>query len=80
MDEPTPTPGQLALAVDASFLLTVDERRQGGESLTVGPLPEEQARALAALLLTRREPLEGAGPWRCAIAGGSRTVTLTQTA
>ncbi len=77
--EPVAGPGQLALAVDAAFLVTIEERRGEPTSLTVGPLAEEQARALAALLLNRVDPLPGAGPWRCAIAGGSRTVTLTQT-
>jgi hypothetical protein len=76
--EPRRSPGQLALAVDTAFLVTVDERRGEPTSLTVGPFPEDDARALAALLLNRAEPPHGAGPWRCAIAGGSRLVTLTQ--
>jgi hypothetical protein len=72
------TPGQMAMAVDATFLVTIEERRQGGGELTVGPLEEETARALTALLLGRLDPPHGPGPWRCAVAGGSRTVTMTQ--
>ena len=81
MPEPAssgPTPGQMALSVDATFLVTIDERREGGSELTVGPLEEETARALTALLLGRLEAPVDAGPWRCAVAGGSRTVTMTQ--
>ncbi len=76
--DPQPAPGQLALAVGISFLVTVDEQRREATTLTVGPLAEEDARALAALLLNRLEPPSGPGPWRAAVAGGSRTVTLTQ--
>jgi hypothetical protein len=72
-----PSPDQLAMAVDAGFLVTVQERRAEGTSLTLGPLPEHTARALAGLLLNRLEPPVGPGPWQCAIAGGSRAVTLT---
>ena len=76
---PVPGPGQLALAVGASFLVSVDERRGEPTSHTFGPLPEDQARCLAGLLLNRRDAVTGAGPWRCAVAGGSRSVALTQT-
>lgn len=74
---PDPTPGQLAMAVDAGFLVSIQEHRAAGTSLTLGPLPEHTARTLAQLLLNRLEPPVGPGPWRCAIAGGSRSVTLT---
>jgi hypothetical protein len=77
-DAPTAGPGQLALAVGTTFLVTVDERRTEERSFTFGPLPEDQARSLAGLLLNRIEPVPGPGPWRCAIAGGSRAVGLTQ--
>jgi hypothetical protein len=73
-----PTPGQMAMAVDTAFLVTVEEQRREETTLTVGPFPEEEARALAALLLNRVDPPHGPGPWRSAIAGGSRTVGLTQ--
>jgi hypothetical protein len=72
------SPDQLALAVDIGFLVTVDEQRSERTSLTLGPLPQATARTLAGLLLNRTDPISGAGPWRCAIAGGSRIVTLTQ--
>jgi len=75
-----PSPDQLAMAVDAGFLVTVDDRRAEGTSLTLGPLPEHTARALAGLLLNRLDPPMGPGPWQCAIAGGSRAVTLTHVA
>lgn len=78
MEDAAVTPGQMALTVDATFLVTIDERREGGQELTVGPLPEVTARALTALLLGRLDPPHGPGPWRCAVAGGSRTVALTQ--
>lgn len=70
---------QLALEVDPSVLLTVVEIRHGQQrTLRVGPLAEPDAHALAGLLLNRGdEPLDG-GPWRCAIAGGTRTVTLSR--
>ena len=69
---------QLALDVDATVTLTVVERRDGDErTLRVGPLPEPDARALAAFLLNRRAvPARADGPWRLAVAGGVRTVTL----
>jgi hypothetical protein len=57
--------------------IAVVERREGEErSMRVGPLPEPQARALAALLLNRRDDPPADGPWRLAVAGGVRTVSL----
>ena len=68
---------QLALQVDPDCEVEVVERR-GPEERTVllGPLPEPQARELAALLLNRPEPPAEPGPWRLAIAGGVRVVEL----
>jgi hypothetical protein len=68
---------QLALDVDPSVELRVLERRDGEErALRVGPLLEPDARALASLLLNRRDEPPEDGPWRCAIAGGVRVVEL----
>ena len=45
---------QLALEVEPGFALWIVERRGGSErTLRVGPLPEREARALAAMLLNR---------------------------
>jgi hypothetical protein len=69
---------QLALDVDPTVTLAVVERRDGEErALRLGPLPEPDARALAAFLLNRRDvPSAALGPWRLAVAGGVRTVLL----
>jgi hypothetical protein len=69
---------QLALDVDPSVTITVSERRDGDErTLRIGPLPEPDARALAAFLLNRRDvPATSQGPWRLAVAGGVRIVLL----
>jgi hypothetical protein len=69
---------QLALDVDPTVTLAVVERRDGEErALRLGPLPEPDARALAAFLLNRRDvPANAHGPWRLAVAGGVRTVVL----
>jgi hypothetical protein len=74
----TPEDDQLALDVDPTVTLTVSERRDGDErSLRIGPLPEPDARALAAFLLNRRDvPSTAHGPWRLAVAGGVRIVLL----
>jgi len=71
-------PGQLALDVDATVIVRVSEQRGDGElrTLRFGPLPEPDARALATLLLNRREAPDADGPWRLAMAGGVRTVSL----
>ena len=71
---------QLALAVDPRVAVAVSERRDGElRTLRVGPLPEPDARALAAFLLNRRELPSADGPWRLAVAGGVRTVRLERT-
>ena len=71
------SPDQLALAVEPIVALTIVERRGGEERvLRVGPLAEPDARALAALLLNRRDDPSADGPWRVAVAGGVRTVAL----
>jgi hypothetical protein len=44
--------------------------------LRVGPLAEPDARALAAFLLNRTDDPPADGPWRCAVAGGVRVVSL----
>jgi hypothetical protein len=69
---------QLFLDVDPTVMITVSERRDGDErTLRIGPLPEPDARALAAFLLNRRDvPSTAHGPWRLAVAGGVRTVLL----
>jgi hypothetical protein len=68
---------QLALEVDAACTVLIVERRGGDErSLRVGPLGEPEARALAALLLNRTDEPPADGPWRCAVAGGVRVVSL----
>ena len=68
---------QLALDVEPKLELTIKELRHGGtRELTVGPLDEGVARELAGLLLNRAEPIAGPGPWRTAIAGGTRAVSL----
>jgi hypothetical protein len=72
---------QLALEVDPSVALIVVERREGEErSVRVGPLAEPEARTLAAILLNRSDEPPADGPWRCAIAGGVRTVSLERAA
>jgi hypothetical protein len=68
---------QLALVVDPSCAVLVVERRGGEErTLRVGPLAEPDARALAAFLLNRTDEPPADGPWRCAVAGGVRVVSL----
>jgi hypothetical protein len=68
---------QLALEVDRACVIRVVERRGGEErTLRVGPLAEPDARALATLLLNRNEAPPADGPWRCAVAGGVRVVSL----
>jgi DNA-binding transcriptional regulator/RsmH inhibitor MraZ len=68
---------QLAFAVDPACAVRVVERRGGQErTLRIGPLAEPEARTLAAMLLNRTDELAADGPWRCAIAGGVRVVSL----
>ena len=68
---------QLALTVDPACAVRVVERRGEDErTLRVGPLAEPEARALAALLLNRTDDPPADGPWRCAVAGGVRVVSL----
>jgi hypothetical protein len=68
---------QLAMEVDPAVTITVVERRGGDErELRIGPLPEPEARALAAFLLNRRDDPPADGPWRLAVAGGVRTVAF----
>ena len=79
----THTPDEHAGAGGGLFVVAVREQRaralvgSDGESYTSPPQPEQQARALAALLADR--PLQGPGPWRQPIAGGQRTIELHQT-
>jgi hypothetical protein len=71
---------QLAFQVDPACAVRVVERRGGEErTLRVGPLGEPEARTLAAMLLNRTEEPPEDGPWRCAIAGGVRVVSLERT-
>ncbi|MGZ4268618.1 MAG: hypothetical protein ACXVFN_02580 [Solirubrobacteraceae bacterium] len=68
---------QLALDVDPTVLVTVSERRGEDERrLRIGPLGEPEARELATLLLNRGDTPPADGPWRVAIAGGVRVVSL----
>jgi hypothetical protein len=68
---------QLALEVDPACALRIVERRGGEERrLRVGPLAEPDARTLAAMLLNRNDEPPEDGPWRSAIAGGVRVVSL----
>lgn len=68
---------QLALTVEAAVCVTVvEERGPDRRELRVGPLGEGDARTLGALLLGRVDLPAGDGPWRGAVAGGSRTVRL----
>lgn len=68
---------QLALQVDVECVVEVIERRGAEErAVELGPLPEPQAHALVALLLNRDAIPPGPGPWRLAMAGGTRTVAL----
>jgi hypothetical protein len=69
---------QLALTVEDPVCVTVVEERGGDRrELRVGPLGEGDARLLATLLLGRTElPVAEDGPWRGAVAGGSRIVRL----
>jgi hypothetical protein len=68
---------QLALEVDPACAVYVVERRGGEErTLRVGPLAEPEARTLAAMLLNRNDEPPANGPWRCAVAGGVRVVSL----
>jgi hypothetical protein len=72
---------QLALQVDVECVVEVLERRGSDERrVQLGPLPEPQAHALVALLLNRVEPPDEPGPWRLAMAGGTRTVMLRDAA
>jgi hypothetical protein len=68
---------QLALEVDPTCAVQIVER-SGGEmrTLRVGPLAERDARTLATFLLNRKETPPADGPWRCAVAGGVRVVSL----
>jgi hypothetical protein len=68
---------QLALDVEPRAVLEVRQQRAGEVTeLRLGPLPEPTLRSLAGLLLNRSEPPEDGGPWRCAVAGGSRELRL----
>ena len=68
---------QLALEVDPACAVRIVERRGGEERvLRIGPLAEPEARALATLLLNRTVEPDADGPWRCAVAGGVRVVSL----
>jgi hypothetical protein len=50
---------------------------RAGASYDSPPQPPEQALTLVRLLLGwSTEPLDGQTRWRCAVAGGTRTVTL----
>lgn len=68
---------QLALSVDRQVrVIVVEQRGNDLRELGVGPLGERDARLLAALLLGRATVPADDGPWRGAVAGGTRTVQL----
>ncbi|WP_354700764.1 hypothetical protein DSM112329_01051 [Paraconexibacter sp. AEG42_29] len=68
---------QLALSVDRQVrVIVVEQRGTELRELAVGPLDERDARLLAALLLGRDATPADDGPWRGAVAGGTRTVQL----
>jgi hypothetical protein len=69
---------QLALSMeDAVYVAVVEQRGVDRRDLRVGPLGEGDARLLAALLLGRADvPAAEDGPWRGAVAGGTRSVRL----
>ena len=68
---------QLALTVDPACVVKIVERRGEEErTLRVGPLAEPEARQLAAFLLNRTDAPPADGPWRAAVAGGVRMVSL----
>jgi hypothetical protein len=72
---------QLALTVDPACAVRIVERRGEEErALRIGPLAEPDARALAAFLLNRTDTPPADGPWRCAVAGGVRVVSLERAA
>jgi hypothetical protein len=78
--DPGADESQLALDVEPYALLEVRQSREGDlTELRLGPLPEPTLRTLAGLLLNRKGPPEDGGPWRCAVAGGSRELTLVPT-
>jgi hypothetical protein len=77
--------GPTSLHADRGQLLVVRVEDQinptlagrAGASYDSPPQPPEQARTLVRLLLGwATEPLDGQTHWRCAVAGGTRTVTL----
>ncbi|MEP6952972.1 MAG: hypothetical protein ABI950_02780 [Solirubrobacteraceae bacterium] len=71
------TDDQLRFDVDPTVLVTVTERRGENErTLRLGPLGEPEARDLATFLLNRVDPPPADGPWRVAIAGGVRVVSV----
>lgn len=68
---------QLRFAVDPTVLITITERRGSDErTLRVGPIGEPEARELATFLLNRGDLPPADGPWRVAVAGGVRVVSL----
>jgi hypothetical protein len=68
---------QLAFEVDPTCAVQVVERSGADmRTLRVGPMAERDARLLATLLLNRKDEPPADGPWRCAVAGGVRIVSL----
>jgi hypothetical protein len=73
------TDDQLRFDVDPTVLVEIRERRGEVERrLRLGPLGEPEARELATFLLNRGDAPPADGPWRVAVAGGVRIVTLTR--
>jgi hypothetical protein len=74
---PRATDRQQLLVVRVEDQINPTLAGRAGVSYDSPPQPPEQARTLLRLLLGwSTEPLDGQTRWRCAIAGGTRTVTL----
>lgn len=74
---PTCTDREQLLVVRVEDQINPTLAGRAGASYDSPPQPAEQARTLVRLLLGwSTEPLVGQTRWRCAVAGGTRTVTL----
>jgi hypothetical protein len=74
---PTCTDREQLLVVRVEDQINPTLAGRAGASYDSPPQPPEQALTLVRLLLGwATEPLVGQTRWRCAVAGGTRTVTL----
>ena len=79
MSDPAPRPanGDRLLVVRVEDQINPTLAGRPGARYDSPPQPREQAHTLVRLLLGwPSEPLDGQTRWRCAVAGGTRTVTL----